>query len=60
MLQRIIYINKAGETLDLVLDIIGKKSKCLIVRNPEDGKEYNIPRHDIESIEEPQKTEVYK
>jgi hypothetical protein len=60
MIQRIVYINKAGETLSLVLDIIGKKSKCLIVRNPEDGKISNIPRKDIDTISDPEKPDVEK
>jgi hypothetical protein len=54
MIQRVIFINKAGETLDMVLDIIGRKSKDLIVRHPETGEEFPIPRRFIESISEPE------
>ena len=59
MLQRIIFINKEGQWNDMVLDIIGKKSKCIIVRNPEDGLLMPpIPRKNIESISDPVKDDT--
>jgi len=54
-MQRIKYINKAGYTLDQVLKIIKRKSKEIIVRDPNDGHEFPIPRHAVESISEPEK-----
>lgn len=53
MIQRIIYINKAGQTIDMVFDIIGKKSKNIIVKRPDDDAIMIIPRKDIESITDP-------
>ena len=60
MIQRIIYTNKAGEVMDLTLDILGKYSKWVKVRNPEDGTISNIPRQAVEEISEPVKTEEEK
>lgn len=54
MLQRIIYLNKDGYPYDRVWDIIGKRSKNIIVKDPMDGKISEIAREDIESISEPE------
>lgn len=56
LLQRVTYINKTGQTISLVLEIIGRRSKNIIVKN-QDGNTFEIPRRDIESIEDPEKNE---
>ena len=50
LLQRIVFINKLGDTVDMVLEIIGKKSKNIITRQPDDGAILIIPRKDVEVI----------
>ena len=59
-LQRIVYLNKVGETLDQVLDIIGKRSKNIVVKHPGESKSFEIPRKDIEEISEPEKINITK
>jgi hypothetical protein len=50
MLQRIIYISLIGERHDIILEIIKKKSKVIVCRNPEDDSMMDIPRHSVIEI----------
>ena len=50
--QNIRYTNKLGHPTELVVQIIKKRSKDIIVRLPEDDREFSIPRKAVESISE--------
>jgi hypothetical protein len=39
-----------GMPCDQVLKIVKKRSKDILVRNPEDNHEFTIPRNAVESI----------
>jgi hypothetical protein len=53
--QRVIWLNKVGQEFDMVLDIIGKRSKNIVVKHPGENKSFEIPRKDISEITEPLK-----
>lgn len=55
MPQRIKYINAEGHPHEQVLQIIKRKSKEIIVRDPNDDHVFSIPRHSVESISDPKK-----
>lgn len=52
MLQRITYINKAGETISLIARIVCKRSKTIVIRLPDDDFNREIDRNSVESITE--------
>jgi hypothetical protein len=60
MLQRIIYIDKEGNKMDIVARIIKKKSKVIIIKPDDYDFEIPIPRGAVDSISEPVKTEEEK
>ena len=49
------YINKAGFPCSKVVRILKKQSKVIRVQDPEDGNEFPIDRHSVESISDPEK-----
>jgi hypothetical protein len=53
--QRIVYINKAGNRMDVVLQIVKKLSKVIIVKDTEGNLIAPIPRNSVESISDPVK-----
>lgn len=52
MLQRVRFIDKFGNPCSLVMRIVKRKSKTIILQNPEDDHIIEIPRSSVESIEE--------
>ena len=55
LLHRVNYINKAGFPCSKVVRILKKQSKVIRVQDPEDGNEFPIDRHSVESISDPEK-----
>lgn len=54
-LQEITYLNIGGYPNIQVLEIVKKRSKDILVRDPESGKEFPIPRRAVVEIKEAKK-----
>jgi hypothetical protein len=51
-LQRIIYVNKAGESISLVAKIVCKRSKTIVIRLPDEDFNREIDRKSVDDITE--------
>lgn len=54
MLKRIIYTDKEGNRMDLVVRILKRKSKVIIIKPDDYDFEIPIPRGAVERIEDPE------
>jgi hypothetical protein len=53
MLQRVIYIDKEGERMDIVARVIRRRSKEIVIKIEDYEYPITIPRGAVESISDP-------